>query len=161
MWTGGVRVVIPNEEGKILLVMQQHEGKEIWMVPGGAIEEGESSQDAAIREVMEETGLIIHLGRLLWHVEEVGAGRGQRFVNYFLASVIGGKAELGTDPELGEDQVLEGMGFFSKEEIGNLVHVYPDALRDEVFDELTVEGGSEIYRLRDKIVCTDDKFAEK
>ena len=60
MWVGGVRVVIPNEEeNKVLMVCQHHEEKDIWMVPGGGIEAGESSIDAAIRETKEETGLDI------------------------------------------------------------------------------------------------------
>lgn len=150
MWTGGVRVVLFNEEGKILLVEQHHDGKDIWMVPGGGIEEGESSQDAAIREVMEETGLIVHIERLLWHVEEVSEKRGQRFVNFFLGSIIGGQPELGTDPEFSEeDQVLEDLRFFSREELQNIEHLYPDFLKDELWDELTVSGGKNVYRIRD------------
>ena len=53
MWIGGVRVVIYDEEGKILMVKQSHEGKDIWMVPGGGIEEGENSKEAAVREVLD------------------------------------------------------------------------------------------------------------
>ncbi|MDR3072881.1 MAG: NUDIX hydrolase [Clostridiales Family XIII bacterium] len=148
MWNGGVRVVILNDEGKILFVRQQHEGKEIWMVPGGAIEAGETSQDAAIREVLEETGLVVDIERLLWHVEEVNEARGQRFVNYFFAKIIGGKVELGTDPELGEAQVLDDIGFFSKEDISEFDHVYPDALREEIWDVITVDTTYDSYRLR-------------
>jgi ADP-ribose pyrophosphatase YjhB (NUDIX family) len=148
MWTGGVRVVIPDDKGRILLVRQHHEGRDIWMAPGGAIEDGESSQDAAIREVLEETGLIIHVGRLLWHVEEVSAERGQRFVNFFLGEIIGGQPELGTDPELGENQVLDALKFFSKEEMSEIEHIYPEYLLDELWDELTVETGRDSYRVR-------------
>ncbi|MDR2157663.1 MAG: NUDIX hydrolase [Clostridiales Family XIII bacterium] len=148
MWQGGVRVVIQNEDGRILLVRQRHEDREIWMVPGGAIEEGESSRDAAIREILEETGLIIHVGRLLWHVEEVTEDRGQRFVNFFIGQIIGGKAELGEDPELGGDQVLDGLKFFSREEISGIEHLYPEYLREEIWDELTADAGRDSYRSR-------------
>jgi 8-oxo-dGTP pyrophosphatase MutT (NUDIX family) len=148
MWTGGVRVIIPDETGRILLVRQHHEDKEIWMAPGGAIEDGESSQDAAIREVMEETGLIIHVGRLLWHVEEVSAARGQRFVNFFLGKIIGGQPELGEDPELGADQVLDELKFFSKEDMSEIEHLYPDYLREDIWDELTIEQSNNSYRIR-------------
>lgn len=150
MWAGGVRVVLFNEQNQILLVKQHHEDRDIWMVPGGGIEEGESSQDAAIREVMEETGLIVHIERLLWHVEEVSEERGQRFVNFFLGSIIGGQPELGSDPEFGEDdQVLEDLKFFSREELSQIEHIYPDYLRDELWDELTVEGSRSVYKIRD------------
>lgn len=150
MWTGGVRVILHNDEGKILLVRQHHEDKDIWMVPGGGIEEGENSQDAAIREVMEETGLVIHVERLLWHVEEVSEKRGQRFVNFFLGSIIGGHPELGSDPEFSEEnQVLEELRFFSREELDSIENLYPDYLRDDLWDELTVEGGGKVYRIRE------------
>jgi ADP-ribose pyrophosphatase YjhB (NUDIX family) len=148
MWSGGVRVIIADGNGKILLVRQRHEERDIWMLPGGAVEDGETSRDAAIREVMEETGLVVHIRRLLRHVEEVSASRGQRFVLFFLASVIGGRAELGADPELGEDQVLEGIGFFSREGIARLEHVYPGFLRDEIWDEIAEAEGRDPYRLR-------------
>lgn len=150
MWTGGVRVIIPNEKGEILMVMQHHEGKDIWMVPGGTIEEGENSTDAAIREVLEETGLLVSVERLIWHIEEVNDRRGQRFVNFFLAKPIGGKLELGEDPEFGEEeQVLEKLDFFSKDEIMKLEHIYPGFFKDDIWNIL--EGKDhEVYKVREE-----------
>ena len=149
MWIGGVRIAITDEQGRVLMVRHHYEmeDKSIWMLPGGTIEDGETSRDAAIREVMEETGLIIRVGKLLWHIEEAGE-RGQRFVNFFGASVIGGKPELGEDPELGEGQVLDDIRFFSREEILELENIYPDFLRDELWDEIEADGGRETYRIR-------------
>ena len=152
MWKGGVRVIIPDEEGRILLVRQHHEDQEIWMAPGGAVEEGETSRDAAIREVMEETGLIIHVVRLLWHVEEVSPERGQRFVNFFLGRIIGGKAELVEDPELGAEQVLDGLKFFTRQEMAAIEHLYPDFLRDEIWTALAGSEAEDPYKIREKKV---------
>lgn len=149
MWIGGVRIAITDEQGRVLMVRHHYEqeDKSIWMLPGGTIEDGETSRDAAIREVLEETGLIIRVGKLLWHIEEAG-DRGQRFVNFFGASVIGGKPELGEDPELGEGQVLDDIRFFSREELVELENIYPDFLRDELWDEIEADGGRETYRIR-------------
>jgi len=149
MWTGGVRVAVTDENGRVLLVRHHYEaeGKDVWMLPGGAIEEGETSLDAAIREVLEETGLIVRVGRLFWHIEEAGE-RGQRFVNFFEATVIGGKPELGEDPELGEGQVLDNIAFFSRDEMDDIVNIYPEYLRDELWDEFKAEKPGHVYKTR-------------
>ena len=148
MWTGGARVIIVNEEGKILLVRQNHGGHNIWMPPGGASEEDEFTRDTAIREIMEETGFIVRIVRLLWTVEEVSESRGQRFVNFFLGTIIGGKEELGEDPELGDNQVLEEMRFFSKEEMDSLELLYPDFINERIWDELADQNASDPYMIR-------------
>ncbi|MDF2655608.1 MAG: hydrolase [Bacillota bacterium] len=150
MWTGGVRVVLPDEAGRILMVRQSHEGNDIWMVPGGGIEENENAAQAAVREVQEETGLIIKVKRLLWHVEEVSEQRGQRFVNFFLGEITGGELGLGSDPEFDENgQVLREVRFLSRKEIMNLKRVYPEYLRTELWEAL--EPGhypSDVFRIR-------------
>lgn len=150
MWIGGVRVVISNEQGKILMVKQSHEGKDIWMVPGGGIEAGENSKEAAVREVEEETGLKIQIKRLLWHVEEVSEARGQRFVNYFLAEILGGEMSLGEDPEFDQEhQVLREIGFFSRKEIMNLDRVYPEYLKTELWEALEPKYfHNEVFKIR-------------
>ena len=134
MWIGGARAVIIDGKSRVLMVKQRHEGRDIWMVPGGGIEEGENAEQAAIREVKEETGLDIEVGSLLWHVEEVSEVRGQRFVNFFFAEVKGGVLELGADPERGEDgQVLREARFMTREEIEDMENVYPEYLGDELW----------------------------
>ena len=131
MWIGGVRVIVLDNENRMLMVKQHHEEKDIWMVPGGGIEDGEDTLHAGIRELLEETGLDIEMGPLLWHVEEV-SGRGQRFVDFFLADIVGGHLGLGTDPEFDENgQVLREVKFLTREEIKGLKYLYPEYLRDE------------------------------
>lgn len=146
MWTGGARAVIFDDEKRILLVSQEHEGKIIWMVPGGGVEEGENSKEAAIREIKEETGLDIEIEKLLWHVEEVSEKRGQRFVNFFKAKIVGGQLGLGTDPEFSEEeQVMRELKFVSETEIQEMKHVYPKYLRNEVWNE---ENSGEVFKVR-------------
>lgn len=149
MWIGGVRAIILDDENRMLLVKQNHEGRDIWMVPGGGIEDGESAASAAVREVKEETGLDIEVGRLIWHVEEVSQ-RGQRFVNFFLGKVTGGNLELGEDPEFDENhQVLREVKFISREEMQDVSRLYPEYLRDEFWDILENENfGYDVFKMR-------------
>jgi ADP-ribose pyrophosphatase YjhB (NUDIX family) len=56
-------VLCRDAAGRLLLVRQAESGR--WSVPGGLIEPGESPDDAARREAMEETGLEVHLTSLL------------------------------------------------------------------------------------------------
>jgi 8-oxo-dGTP pyrophosphatase MutT (NUDIX family) len=65
-----VRVVLKSPEGNILLVRTWF-GKQRWSFPGGGIAKGESPETAALREVREETGLILRVDDLKLHDEIV------------------------------------------------------------------------------------------
>jgi mutator protein MutT len=57
-----VAAVIHDEEGRVL-VQQRHDGT--YSLPAGAIEPGETPEDAVVREVREETGLTTTPAELL------------------------------------------------------------------------------------------------
>ncbi len=65
-WTAkklGAAAIITDERGYILMVKHSY-GKLNWEIPGGAAEANESIADTAIREVHEETGLVVIAERL-------------------------------------------------------------------------------------------------
>lgn len=51
----GVKCLVRNE-GKFLLIQNSY-GDEYWTIPGGGVKRGESTEDAAIRELNEEVGI--------------------------------------------------------------------------------------------------------
>ncbi len=150
MWTGGVRVVILDDEKRVLMLRQHHEERDVWMVPGGGIEEGENAIEAAVREVKEEVGLDIEVGKLIWHVEEVPENNGQRFVNFFLGSIKGGNVHIGMDPERAPDeQVLREIRFMSHAELEKLEAVYPEYLKDELWRFIEKDNmGYDAFKIR-------------
>lgn len=83
--------------GCILLVHQTYRGNTLWTFPGGGIEPGERPEETAVREVKEETGLIVKVKELLYQsARQVGEGT----YYCYLGEIIGGEFALGSDPEL-------------------------------------------------------------
>ena len=50
-----VTAIVPNERGELLLVHKTD--NDLWALPGGAMDVGESMADTVVREVKEETGI--------------------------------------------------------------------------------------------------------
>jgi 8-oxo-dGTP diphosphatase len=72
-----VGAIIKDGAGRLLLIRRGHEpGRGLWSIPGGRIEAGESDDAALVREVREETGLIVMPGRLLGSVRRAAGGGG-------------------------------------------------------------------------------------
>jgi 8-oxo-dGTP pyrophosphatase MutT (NUDIX family) len=85
-------------KGDKVLLLQRKRG--YWYFPGGGIEPGETVEDCAIRETMEETGIRIKLQQLLYAREYRHVSRpGTTLELIHLARPVGGKLGLGTDPE--------------------------------------------------------------
>lgn len=67
----GSAAVILNELGHVLLVKHSY-GPLNWELPGGGSDDNESPTENALREVLEETGLIVSAVQLtgIYHVEQ-------------------------------------------------------------------------------------------
>ena len=96
----GVRVrvaVCTVRDGRILLVQHEKEGRRYWLLPGGGLEVGETLQQAAAREAVEETGYAMSVGRLLLICEVIVPG-GRHILNLvYRAEVTGGDLRCGDD----------------------------------------------------------------
>ncbi len=88
---GGVVLRQGADEVEICLVHRPRYGD--WTLPKGKLEPDESFEDAALREVEEETGLQCELGREIESTHYVdGKGR-PKIVRYWLMEVLGGEFE--------------------------------------------------------------------
>ena len=63
MFTIGSFALIFNSKGEILLAHRMD--KDLWNLPGGKVEKGESPDQAVIREVKEEVGLKVDIKRFV------------------------------------------------------------------------------------------------
>ena len=67
----GVGAIVLHE-GRVLLVKRGHApGLGLWSVPGGLVDLGETTVDAARREVDEETGLTVRIAGLVGVLDRV------------------------------------------------------------------------------------------
>ena len=93
----------------------------LWSLPKGHIEEGESPEQAAIREVAEETGIKSEITRSLGVIDFWFMASGKRIhktVHHFLFTEVGGKLA----PQVTE---VDDVAWFPIEEIVSTL-AYPD-----------------------------------
>ncbi len=68
-----VGALVSDGGGRLLLVLRAHPPQAgRWSLPGGRVEAGESAEQAVVREVAEETGLIVVPERLVGRVVRAG-----------------------------------------------------------------------------------------
>jgi len=98
----GVGVILVKDR-QILLVKRGHEpNKGMWSIPGGLIKLGETAEEAAIREVREETGLEVSIGAVAGVFNVIIKDSDSKIkyhyviIDYF-GEVVGGMLRPGTD----------------------------------------------------------------
>jgi 8-oxo-dGTP pyrophosphatase MutT (NUDIX family) len=97
----------------VLMVRHRHDRRDYWTLPGGAIESGETTAEAAARELAEETGLDGVPGAVLYRRSYLSTdGRVEETCHR--VDVAAGQAVLGLDPEdTGVDPMLVAVGWHS------------------------------------------------
>ena len=83
---------------KVAVIKRNRDGKEYYVFPGGGIEDGESPEQAAIREVFEEVGVEINI------IEHLGTVEFHGMQHYFLANIVGGTFGTGQGEEYDENR---------------------------------------------------------
>lgn len=122
------RVVFLKDD-KILLIHRFKNGKEYYVAPGGGIEEGETPEEAAIREAKEETSLDIVLGKKISEVEESNVHTKLFFVESFE-----GKLELGgPEAEKNGPENSYSLEWFPVSNLKDVL-LYPESLVDDLVE---------------------------
>jgi len=119
--------VIVVEEGRILLVRHEKEGRTYWVLPGGGVDYGETLEQAAVRELKEETNLDVAVDKLVFVDDFLPEDRHRHVVDvYFTAKVVGGELKLGPD------SIMREVRYFPIEELAGLTF-YPE-IADRIID---------------------------
>jgi ADP-ribose pyrophosphatase YjhB (NUDIX family) len=83
--------VVLTHQGRLLLLRQRTwRGDDLWVLPGGKLEHGESLAQGAARETLEETGLEVRVGRLLYVGDFIIPGK-HNVDMAFHAELVGGE----------------------------------------------------------------------
>jgi 8-oxo-dGTP diphosphatase len=90
--------IVKDERGRLLLIKRGHEpGAGLWSLPGGRIEPGETDAEALVREMHEETGLLVEPGPLVGQVQRPGLNGAVIDIRDYAATIAGGTLRAGDD----------------------------------------------------------------
>lgn len=152
--TIGVGAAVLNEHGQILLVREQPlagQAPGYWKLPGGMVEPHEHIEQAAVREVKEETGIDAQFVRLIslrhHHHGQFGAS------NFYMVAVMKAlNVDIKHDPvEIAQARWFTPIEFFSDEKASPYNKLLVEAaLSGQGWDSVKVAGyrqSPELYEM--------------
>jgi ADP-ribose pyrophosphatase YjhB (NUDIX family) len=90
--------IVFDDQRRLLLIRRGRPPAALaWSVPGGRCLPGESAEATCVRELAEETGLVVRVDRLAGRIHRPAPG-GHRFViDDFVCTMTGGELRAGDD----------------------------------------------------------------
>lgn len=114
-----------EHEGRLLLVNHvKPDAYDFWVAPGGGVKGSESLEEAAVREVREETGIEVAIGKLVY-IEEFFNPECRHLKFWFSATATGGQLDW-SHPEAAAELITRA-GWHSLASLGEHT-VFPAVL---------------------------------
>jgi 8-oxo-dGTP diphosphatase len=120
--------------GRILLMERWRPGLHYFSIPGGGIEQGETAQETVVRELLEETTVVVETGRQILEMRD-----GDVVHQIYLCEYISGEPHLPPDaPEAQHmsDQNRFKPGWVSIADLDALSFVYWQPLKQSLIEGL-------------------------
>lgn len=114
-------ILFNSKRTQVLLI--ERRDLPVWVLPGGGIEAGESPEEAAVREVEEETGLRVKIARKV--AEYSPLCRLAKYTYFFECEILSGNIKTGFE--------TKGVEFFPLNELPRRL---PPPYRDWINDAL-------------------------
>jgi 8-oxo-dGTP diphosphatase len=83
-------LIVRRQAGRLEVALVHRPVHQDWSYPKGKLEEGETFEDAAQREVLEETGLICRLLRFVGHTDYIDRKGRPKVVAYWVMAAVAG-----------------------------------------------------------------------
>lgn len=114
--------IIRDEAGRLLLLHRNTPELQQWETPGGKAEQGETDQDAAVREVFEELGVeaavISRLGETSFASDDTSW-----HYAWFEAVIVSGDA-----PQIGEPDKFDDVRYWDVQELEGRSDLSPNVI---------------------------------
>lgn len=126
--------IVLIQDGKVALIERHRAGMDYFVFPGGGVNDGETPEQAAVREAMEELGIEIAIKQ---KITEIQFGQKSRQV-YFLVEQSGGEFGTGvgeeytdSDPEDPEEGIYIPI-WMPIEKLSEYQNIYPESVAQQV-----------------------------
>ena len=88
------RAVVVTKDNKLLLMKRSKPNEVYYVTIGGGVEDGETSEQALLRELKEESGSIVDRPVFAFHYDDIG---GQNSVDFYICKEIDRTKATGTE----------------------------------------------------------------
>lgn len=118
------------------VLLHRNERDAFWALPGGRVKVLESTEQAVVREMKEELGVKVEIGRKLWFTENFFTYEGQSFheiATYYLVKLADQESiPKGTEPFWGWEGEQKLIYQWFPVEYLDKMEVYPKFLREKM-----------------------------